>query len=172
MRRCFATCSPARRGDERMRLDGEPPSNSGEKWRSSGLGACGLASSGSGLGERVVVFDPSEQEGELDRGRVRLRRLHARAFGRFDRDIRERLESLSPEMRTRSKIALIGRIRSKGRLKTPLTSTATSARPGGRRGRRAGARDAGGKIVHPAAHVDVAMHHPSGADVPSCGLVP
>ena len=75
--------------------------DTGKKRRSSGLRAWRLKFKGASA-ERIVVFDSSEQGSELGRVRVRLWKVYDRAFGWFDRHVRERLESLSPEMRTRS----------------------------------------------------------------------
>ena len=77
----------------------EPNQNQGP--RPLGLRAWRLKFRGAFV-EHVVVFDPSVQGSELDRGRVRLWKAHDREFGWFDRRVRERLESLPPEVRTRS----------------------------------------------------------------------
>ena len=76
-------------------------SETSKNQHSSGLRAWRLKFKGAFV-EHIVVFDPSEQESELDRRRVRLWKVHEREFGWFDRRVRERLESLPPEIRARS----------------------------------------------------------------------
>ena len=71
--------------------------DSSKQRRSSGLRAWRLK-----WPKHIVVFDPSEQGSELDRGRVRLWNVHTRNFQWFERFVRERLESLSPELRAQA----------------------------------------------------------------------
>ena len=71
--------------------------HSGKQRGSSGLKAWRLK-----WPKHIVVFDPSVQGSGLEGGRVRLWNVHERNFQWCERIIRERLESLSPELRARS----------------------------------------------------------------------